>query len=113
MYAIKDNVASTKMITFITSGSYDEGLDMRGSDYDVMVVEKNYEVCEDVNSDFNPNTTCFLMETDDVKHGFTRLRLRLQRHEILNRCEEHNGNVYFSSALFKQFCLTPSLTKIH
>ncbi|CAC5419509.1 unnamed protein product [Mytilus coruscus] len=113
MNAVRDNVAGTKMLTFITSGSYGEGLDMRGSDYDYMMVNKNYEVCEDVNSDFNPNTTCFLMETDDVKPGFTRLRLRLYRHEILNRCEEHNGNVYFSSALFKQFYLTPSLTKIH
>ncbi|XP_076086781.1 cyclic GMP-AMP synthase-like receptor 2 [Mytilus galloprovincialis] len=42
------------------------------------------------------------MDTDDVKPGFTQLRLEYSRDQyILEFCEEHNGKHYCSSALWK------------
>lgn len=47
-------------MTIVTSGSFWEGLNMRGSDIDIMFVRKK---------------SSLKMDTDDVKPGFTKLRL--------------------------------------
>jgi hypothetical protein len=60
----------------ITSGSSGEGLDMKGSDLDFMLVFKDVNVYEDINSArLNSAETCVVMEMDDTKLGFSRLRL--------------------------------------
>ncbi|CAG2192897.1 unnamed protein product [Mytilus edulis] len=52
--AVRDNLQSNKDVTFITSGSFGEGLEMRGSDLDVMVVQKRFDVCEELKSRYHP-----------------------------------------------------------
>jgi hypothetical protein len=65
-----------KVFTHITSGSSGEGLDMKGSDLDIMFVSKDINVYEDINSArLNSDETCVAMEMDDTKLGFSRLRL--------------------------------------
>ncbi|XP_071147877.1 uncharacterized protein [Mytilus edulis] len=102
MNAMRDNLSNDKLFTWITSGSYGEGLEMRGSDFDIMRVSKYIEVNADKQPDFDPSITYLSMDTDDVKPGFTQLRLEYSRRQYdLECCEEHNGKHYFSSALYK------------
>ncbi|XP_071147884.1 uncharacterized protein [Mytilus edulis] len=102
MNTVRDNFSSSKLYTCITSGSFGEGLEMRGSDLDIMQVLKYIKVNADKQPDFDPNITYLSMDTDDVKPGFTQLRLEYSRSQnVLEGCEEHNGKHYFSSALYK------------
>ncbi|XP_071147379.1 uncharacterized protein [Mytilus edulis] len=102
MNTVRDNFSSSKLLTCITSGSYGEGLEMRGSDLDIMYVDTSIKVNADKQPDFDPSITYLSMDTDDVKPGFTQLRLEYSRSQYnLECCEEHNGKNYFSSALFK------------
>ncbi|XP_071126621.1 uncharacterized protein [Mytilus edulis] len=117
MNAGRDDLYSDTDSTFITSGSFGEGLEMRGSDLDMMYVIKNMEVYEDIKTAYNSNVQYVLMETDDVKPGFTQLLLvqeQVYSQFLCQRCEEHNGKHYFSSAILKQkfMCNTDS-TVIH
>ncbi|CAG2186188.1 unnamed protein product [Mytilus edulis] len=72
---IRDNLQSCKGTTVITSGSFGEGLLMRGSDIDLMGVVKLIEVCEDTQIYFNADRVYFEMELEDTQPGFTKLRL--------------------------------------
>ncbi|CAC5383574.1 unnamed protein product [Mytilus coruscus] len=114
MNMMRDNLSSNKYTTFITSGSFGEGLEMRGSDLDMMHVCKMFEVYEDVKPRCNPSTVYFSMVTNDVKPCFTQLRLEYSKGEIVFQlCEDHNGNHYFSSALCKRniFLSTINISK--
>ncbi|CAC5398445.1 unnamed protein product [Mytilus coruscus] len=68
---------------------------MRGSDLDIMFVDKRIEVYEDVKPRLYPNVPFITMKTDDVKPGFTHLELEHNRdhslsadwnRNITNRC---------------------------
>ncbi|VDI74894.1 Hypothetical predicted protein, partial [Mytilus galloprovincialis] len=103
MNTVRDNLSSSKSLTRITSGSYGEGLEMRGSDLDIMLVIKSIKVNADKQPDFDTSITYLSMDTDDVKPGFTQLRLEYSRRQFdLECCEEHNGKHYLSSALWKR-----------
>ncbi|XP_071147327.1 uncharacterized protein [Mytilus edulis] len=103
MNTVRDNCSYDKSFTCITSGSYGEGLEMRGSDLDIMQVIKYIKVNADKQPDFDTSITYLSMDTDDVKPGFTQLRLEYSRAQfILTCCEDHNGKHYFSSALWKE-----------
>ncbi|XP_071147375.1 uncharacterized protein [Mytilus edulis] len=102
MNTVRDNFSSSKLFTCITSGSYGEGLEMQGSDLDIMQVIQYIKVYADKQPNFDPSITYLSMDTDDVKPGFTQLRLVYSRDLYsLKFCEEHNGKHYFSSALWK------------
>ncbi|XP_071147126.1 cyclic GMP-AMP synthase-like receptor 2 [Mytilus edulis] len=106
MNTVRDNFSSSKSFTWITSGSFGEGLEMRGSDLDIMQLIKSIKVNADQQPDFGTSITYLSMDTDDVKPGFTQLRLEYSRSQfILECCEEHNGKHYFSSALYKRSML--------
>ncbi|CAC5424717.1 unnamed protein product [Mytilus coruscus] len=110
--AIKDNLSSDTQHTVITSGSFGEGLAMRGSDIDVMFVCKTVPVYN-VKPSLHSNITYFLMDTDDVKLGFTRLRFEFERDHFPNFCKQKNGKYYLSNALYKQAILNDILPIIH
>ncbi|CAC5414218.1 unnamed protein product [Mytilus coruscus] len=59
MNSVRDNLSSDKCWTTITSGSLGEGLDMKDSDLDIMLIMKCFEA----------------MVTEDTKPGYTQLRL--------------------------------------
>jgi hypothetical protein len=73
---IKDNLSIYENCIKITSGSVGEGLEMKGSDLDLMFVASNVHVYEDINKvRLNSRETSFVMDMDDCKLGFTHLRL--------------------------------------
>ncbi|VDI46053.1 Hypothetical predicted protein [Mytilus galloprovincialis] len=55
---------------------------MRGSDLDIMQVNKSIKVNADKQPDFDPSITYLSMDTDDVKPGFTQLRLEYSRKSV-------------------------------
>ncbi|CAG2253205.1 unnamed protein product [Mytilus edulis] len=71
MNTIRDNLSSNDNTLIITSGSFGEGIEMRGSDLDIMIIWTLMEVCENKNNNFNPDTVYFAMETNDTQPGFT------------------------------------------
>lgn len=70
--AVRDNLQSDNISIVITSGSFGEGLEMQGSDVDVVQVMQGVKVCEDQNIDFNADEIYLTMETEDTKPGFTK-----------------------------------------
>ncbi|VDI57756.1 Hypothetical predicted protein [Mytilus galloprovincialis] len=105
MNAVRDNILSNKEHTNITGGSFGEGLDMRGSDLDVMAVSRTIEVYENIKPFFNPNITYFSMDIDDVKPGYAQLKQdnsKFRGGVLKHYCEEQHGKHYFSSTLYKQ-----------
>jgi hypothetical protein len=73
---MRDNQRKFTVVTQITRGGGGEGLEMKGSDFDVMLVYKNVTVYEDISSArVNLTETCVAMEMEDTKLGFTRMRL--------------------------------------
>ncbi|CAC5397850.1 unnamed protein product [Mytilus coruscus] len=59
MNTISYNLSIDNLTTVITSGSFGEGLDMKGSDLDLMFVCKGIEVYEDVKPRLNTSITYF------------------------------------------------------
>ncbi|CAC5379842.1 unnamed protein product [Mytilus coruscus] len=60
MNTVRDNLQSDENWTTITSGSFGEGLEMRGSDLDIMKVFTFIEICEDTHIDLNHDKVHFL-----------------------------------------------------
>jgi hypothetical protein len=87
----------------ITSGSFGEGLEMQGSDLDVMVVLSFAQVYEDISRvRFNSRESFLVMEMDDCKLGFTHLRLAQCYHLQLLQCSRQISNaLYLSNELIK------------
>ncbi|VDI46759.1 Hypothetical predicted protein [Mytilus galloprovincialis] len=79
LFIIQDmifNALARKPYTEISSGSLAEGLDLPGSDIDIMSVISGVDVIQDVrNIKYPVQRTTLLMETDTDHPGFTRLRL--------------------------------------
>ncbi|CAC5366528.1 unnamed protein product [Mytilus coruscus] len=100
--AVRDYLSNIENGIQITSGSFGEGLDMRGSDLDIMFVKRDIEVY-DVNPCLNQHTSYVLMDTDDVKPGFSLLRLEYSSNQTLfDKCVQFEGKLYLSSSLWKQ-----------
>ncbi|CAC5387580.1 unnamed protein product [Mytilus coruscus] len=114
MNTVRDNFSHNKKLTTITSGSFGEGLQMQGSDLDIMIIDKSFEVCEDTNIPFNPEKSYFTMETDDTQPGFTQLRLLSSNYcHIHKSCEVKGPYLFFSSTAFKQVISSNALPIVH
>ncbi|XP_071127433.1 uncharacterized protein [Mytilus edulis] len=116
MNTVKDNLSHCNKSTKITSGSFGEGLQMRGSDLDIMVISNDMVVlaCEDTNIVFNPDKTYFALAPGETQPGFSRLRVvRSHFRDIRDFCEQRGREFYFSSTAFKQALSTYSLPIIH
>ncbi|CAG2244908.1 unnamed protein product [Mytilus edulis] len=95
MNAVRDDLQSDNEFALITSGSFGEGLEMRGSDLDMMMVVKDIEVCEDANVGYKNNTIYFIMDTDNTLPGFVKLRLvQSNVASIFEMCEEIGSDYY-------------------
>ena len=90
-------------ITRISSGISGEGLEMKGSDIDIMFVLKDVNVYEDINSThINSSETCVAMEMGDTKLGFSHLPLLRCNNNILFKMrKEVENDLYLSSQLCK------------
>lgn len=71
-----DRVMYGKIGTVVSSGSKAEGLDLKGSDYDIMHVFTQCQVYENVNAIGKiTNKIHLIMDADDSPPGFTLLQL--------------------------------------
>ncbi|VDI34497.1 Hypothetical predicted protein, partial [Mytilus galloprovincialis] len=78
IFLMKDMImnATESELTQISSGSLAEGLDLQGSDIDIMYVIKKVNVTQNVGTIKHPvQRTTLVMETDTDYPGFSRLRL--------------------------------------
>ena len=100
---IRDNMSMGANIIQITSGSFGEGLEMQGSDLDLMVVFSFAHVYEDISKvRFNSRESSFVMDMDDCKLGFTHLRLVQCHHlQLLQCCRQISSALYLSNGLIK------------
>ncbi|CAC5402702.1 unnamed protein product [Mytilus coruscus] len=111
---VRDNLSRNEIETPITSGSFGEGLDMRGSDVDLVKVISFIEVCENINVPFNPDKTYFTMETGEAQPGYTLLRLIHSKNlKMFELCNEIGGEYYFSNLKIKQLFLHKFSSIIH
>lgn len=77
IHTVRDNVSLDNDTATLTSGCFGEGLQMRGSDKDIIM---HVYTCTEVHANIKsattiPTKTHFLMMTEDTKPGFTMLRL--------------------------------------
>ncbi|CAG2239190.1 unnamed protein product [Mytilus edulis] len=102
MNTVRNNLQNNKRNAMIVSGSFGEGLQMRGSDIDIMTVLKYIEVCEDTNIDLNAAKTYVIMEMKDTQPGFSMLRLlHTGIEDIFQVCDKIDNEFYISNLLFK------------
>ncbi|XP_052077399.1 uncharacterized protein LOC127715403 isoform X2 [Mytilus californianus] len=113
VHTVRDNLPGNDDKGRITSGSFGEGLEMRGSDIDLMKKIPFTEVCETINIPCNPDKTYFTMETDDTDPGFTLLRLiHIDEFNPLVFCVQIGGKYYLSNIYIKQIFLNKSSSPI-
>ncbi|XP_071128161.1 uncharacterized protein [Mytilus edulis] len=112
--ASRDSLLNEEHRLSITSGSFGEGLEMRGSDLDIMFVRKNIEVYVVKPHCVNPNMSYLSIDTNAVKPGFTKLRLKYTSSQtLLANCVQFTNKYYLSSKLCYQLVDTTNLLKIH
>ncbi|XP_071144945.1 cyclic GMP-AMP synthase-like [Mytilus edulis] len=113
--ASNDSLDSQKFISRITSGSFGEGLELEGSDLDIMIVPHLLEVTDQTKKqDYYYPKNYFLSDTDDVKPGFAYLRLmkgNTIKKNLLYRGVD--GQLFLSSVLLKQQFLNKGLPVVH
>ncbi|CAC5372344.1 unnamed protein product [Mytilus coruscus] len=102
----------------ITSGSKGEGLDLKGSDLDIMFIDHNIKVYESETEEFvmERNRLQFIMNTDETQPCFTQLYLVTQHQNrklvfhdslgLLNMLEMNNLRYVLPSEQYKQFCMS-------
>lgn len=103
--AIKDRLISAGENTwsYITSGSRGEGLDIGGSDLDIMFVDKFISVSETEPTYFRPEMSYFRAEPDNVKLGFVHLRLiHSNNANVFELCDFFENDYFLSNILFKE-----------
>ncbi|CAG2185944.1 unnamed protein product [Mytilus edulis] len=98
---VRDNLSRNEIQTTITSGSFGEGLDMRGSDVDLVKVISFIEVCENINIPFNQNITYFTMETCEAQPGSTQLRLVHEEEHFIASDSERAMSYNILGVVFK------------
>ena len=98
----------------ISSGSKAEGLDIKGSDLDLMSLYKNVHISECCDKSL-PNT--FVMETDESKPGFSQLKLCsfINDNQVYQWCIHVGSDQYMSNDLLKKWFKAnhSAQTKIH
>ncbi|XP_052078031.1 uncharacterized protein LOC127715970 [Mytilus californianus] len=115
MNTVSDNLSSDDRKVIITSGSFGEGLQMIGSDLDIMFVMKYVEVHDDITSIvFDSTKTHVSLLTEDSKLGYVMLRLISSRHAFVRKiCEQFRGDNYLSNTLFKNRFLDETMPVVH
>ncbi|VDI28122.1 Hypothetical predicted protein [Mytilus galloprovincialis] len=113
--------------TKITSGSKGEGLQLKGSDLDLMFMHRSFKVYESESDFFPQSCKCIplLMKTEDTHPCFTQLHL-VNNHDLQYDLTGDHGKriknsflgTKFSSELFRLNCMrgmpnTYGMTKIH
>ncbi|VDI23862.1 Hypothetical predicted protein [Mytilus galloprovincialis] len=122
-YIIDDLGISSTTVTEITSGSKGEGLQLKGSDLDLMFIDPSFKVYES-ESDFVPQSSkciLLLMKTEDTHPCFTQLHL-VNNHDLTVDHGKRIKNSFLgrklSSELYRLNCMeditiVDGMMKIH
>ncbi|XP_071143436.1 uncharacterized protein [Mytilus edulis] len=105
IFTAKDICESTDDATCISSGSKAEGIDLKGSDYDEMLFFNCILVCESLNNvQDDPGKVLLVMDTNDTKPGFTKLKLvnNFNIDSIQDWFETEGEEMYISSKCFRE-----------
>lgn len=102
-----DIVENNTSMNTISSLSKAEGIDLKGSDYDQMIVLNSFRVHERLNDNqANQDNISLVMVTNDTKPGFTRLKLvknKVVGVETIDHWFETVGDeTYISSKHFRE-----------
>lgn len=104
-----------------SSGSKSEGLNLKGSDIDLMLIDNNFKVYESEREAVQEQEVVLYMDTTDTRPSFTHLHLYTDYNSIYitlrKMLEKHGVKHLLSNVLYKKFLLqilrvTP-LNKIH
>jgi len=106
-YTARDRIMDSLVFTCITSGSKGEGLDMAGSDIDIMYVNNTITVIESTSANINIKPNTFVMHSDLTKPGFTQLKLcsLMREDDIGSFCEQYGLDYFMSSERTKLWLL--------
>lgn len=103
LHVVRDRLYVSDKILFITSGSFGEGFDMRGGDFDIMFVRLSIEVYY-VKPHFMSHMSYLSIDTDEVRPGFALLKLEFDISKILfDNCVQYATKHYLSSTLWKHW----------
>lgn len=89
--------------TKLSSGSLSEGLDLPGSDIDIMFIVHNVDIVQDVKEVYRPGHAIFLMEKCNKYPGFAKLKLLTKHKDWVSFIVQTKTGIYFSSQRFMQF----------
>lgn len=106
-YTASDRIMGSPKSTYITSGSIGEGLDMAGSDLDIMYVNNDITVIESTSTNIDIEPYTLVMHNDLTKPGFTQLKLCsfMNEGEIKEFCERCGHDYFMSSERTKLWLL--------
>ncbi|CAG2218920.1 unnamed protein product [Mytilus edulis] len=107
IFYAKDIGEKTTEITFISSGSKAEGIDLKGSDYDQMILFNIIHVYQNLNDvQYDENKIQLVMDTNDTKPGFTKLKLVNEWVDVFTAifdwCETVGEETYISSKFYRE-----------
>ncbi|CAC5400321.1 unnamed protein product [Mytilus coruscus] len=99
-----DTTRSNKLIPVITSGSKGEGLNLYGSDIDIMIIDSLHVVYESDKDVVHDWRTLLVMDTEDSPPCFTQLQFyNLHNHhrQRFGQLQQHREKTLLSSELYK------------
>ena len=115
-----------KFFPEISSGSKAEGLNLNGSDVDIMLIDIRFEVYESENEAVHGRNVALIMDTVDTPHCFSKLRLHTNYNRIVDFYGRFKRFIHFegskrllSSELYKEHNMTlvrkaaPKFNTIH
>ncbi|KAK3085608.1 hypothetical protein FSP39_006045 [Pinctada imbricata] len=121
-YEVRDlleNCDTAKPTITIISGSMSEGFDFKSSDFDIMYLDKNADVCTNYNRFYMQNlksTSLFLMDNEECSPGFTLLNCLAcdRNNETIFNCLVRKGDaMYLSSKAIRETFMSFSTTELH
>ncbi|CAC5363436.1 unnamed protein product [Mytilus coruscus] len=89
--------------TKLSSGSLAEGLDLPGSDIDIMYIVHNIDVVQDVKEVYRSGHATFLMEKCNKYPGFAKLKLVTKHKACVSFLVQTETGIYFSSQRLMKF----------
>ncbi|CAC5363434.1 unnamed protein product [Mytilus coruscus] len=89
--------------TKLSSGSLAEGLDLPGSDIDIMYIVHNIDVVQDVKEVYRSGHATFLMEKCNKYPGFAKLKLVTKHKACVSFLIQTETGIYFSSQRLMKF----------
>ncbi|XP_063405850.1 uncharacterized protein LOC134689814 [Mytilus trossulus] len=112
-FIFSDLACSEKETYIMTIGSRGEGLDVKGSDLDLMYISSLFVVYEPGKNDVKDQRLQFFMDIEDTSPCFTHLRLNTMfdnlSYFVQQMIQQHRGENFISSELYKSQLLKENI----